>query len=94
MPDEVGELVERECSYPDATQASVWAALDQAADRWEKSAKSDKRSREERTSLRRLVDRAGRILYFFHHGYLGGNFTPDDERLVTLLKALRPDAQR
>jgi hypothetical protein len=94
MRDKVDELIERQCSYPDATQASVWAALNRQAEIWERSARSNKWSREERKSLRHLVDRAGRILHFFHHGYLGGNFTSDDDRLVTLIKALPPKTQR
>jgi hypothetical protein len=88
MPDALDEFFEKQCSHPGATRASVWRALDGQAAHWEKSANSSKLSRDERKFLRHHVDRAGRILHFFHHGYLGGDFTPDDERLVTILKAL------
>ena len=91
MRDKLDELIERNIAYPGATQVRVWAARDGQYGLWEGSLRSGKRSRDEISCLSDLVDRAGRILHYFHHGYLGGNFTADDEALLTRIKALPPN---
>jgi len=90
MRDALDKLVETEIAESGATQASVRKALDRQAGRWERSLKSSKLSRDEIRERADLVGRAGRFLYYFHHGHLGGNSTAADEALLTRIKALPP----
>lgn len=83
--DELTEFVEKEIARPGATKRSVREALDRQAKLWERQARSRGGSRAEK---RELVERAGRILHYFFHGYVGGDATTDDRRLVALIDNL------
>ena len=87
MPDKIDALVEREAGYPSATQESVREAVEKFADRLRPVGDN-----------RDLVDKAGRILQWFHTGQIGwspgkahSQMTHDaDRRLVDLIKGLPP----
>ena len=38
-----------------------------------------------------MLGRLGKILYYFHHGYEGGNPSAEDRRLVDLIHSLRDE---
>jgi hypothetical protein len=85
MRNEIDDLVEREVKLPGATRESVFIALvqlDAQLARGRSRMLADKRRK---TNLR---DRAGRMLLYFRHGFAGGNATPEDVRLISLIEAL------
>jgi hypothetical protein len=88
--NDLAKFLEKIIARPGATKKSVWKELDGQANRWERAAKSKGLSRAESHELWQLVGRAGSILHFFHHGYPGQSATPEDERLVDLIRALPP----
>lgn len=85
MRDEIDELVEREIKSPRATRESVFIALVQLDVQLSRRRTRTQAEKQRKTNFR---DRAGRILLYFRHGFIGGKASPDDMRLIDLVEAL------
>jgi hypothetical protein len=86
MRDEIDELVEREVRSPGATRESVFIALVQLDAQLSRRRSRTQAEKQRKTHLR---DRAGRILLYFRHGFIGGKASPDDIRLMNLIEAVQ-----
>jgi hypothetical protein len=85
MRDEIDDLVEREAKLPEATRESVVIALFQLDAQLSRRRTRTQAEKQRKTTLR---DRAGRILLYFRHGFVGGKASPEDMRLIGLIEAL------
>jgi hypothetical protein len=85
MRDAIDELVERELKLPGATRESVFIALVQLDAQLSRRRTKTLAEKQTKTKLR---DRAGRILLYFRHGFVGGKASPEDTRLIGLIEAL------
>ena len=85
MRDAIDELVERGVKLPGATRESVFIALVQLDAQLSRRRTRTQAEKQRKTTLR---DRAGRILLYFRHGFVGGTAPPEDMRLIGLIEAL------
>jgi hypothetical protein len=84
MRDEIDELVEREVRATGATRESVFIALVQFDAQLSRSRTRTLAEKQRKTNLR---SRAGRILLYFRHGFIGGKAPAEDMRLIGLIEA-------
>jgi hypothetical protein len=89
--NDLAKFIEKKVAETGATKKSVWKALDEQAELWERRSNSKGVSPIERRELVQMVHRAGNILHYFHHGYEGDSATSEDRRLVDLIKVLPRD---
>jgi hypothetical protein len=89
MPEnDLTKFIQKKVAETGATKESVWKALDEQAELWQRRSNSKGVSPIERRELVQKVNRAGSILHYFHHGYEGDGATSEDRRLVDLIKVL------
>jgi hypothetical protein len=85
MRDEIDDLVERRISVPGTTREDIRKELLPLDTKW--SHRKTKTRDEVRVQMH-MVGRSGRLLHCFHHGVVGGNATPEDDRLIDRIRGL------